>query len=146
MADQKKPGQIQGWEGQGQKPNPLGAANHVESLRSGSKPLNTDPGDDRRESMDAFTSRLQTDTPVVEIKAPRELCSEFTGPEVLIALRDEAGKVWGHIRGEFQPTPALMEEAIALHDARFTPEQLDRIAAEPGGRTLEEILQGLRSK
>lgn len=146
MADQKKPGQIQGWEGQGRKPYPLGAAKHVESLRSGSKPLNSDPGDARRASMDASTSRLQTDTPVVEIKAPRELCSEFTGPEVVIALRDESGRVWGHVKGEFVPSDSLWEEAITIHREKYTTEELDRLHAAPGGRTLDEIFQELGIK
>jgi hypothetical protein len=49
----------------------------------------------------------------------------------------------GHPLGEFIPEPVWDENAIVPWDPSITKEDLDRIAAEPGGKTLEEIWRDL---
>ena len=63
----------------------------------------------------------------------RDMLAEATGP---LDLLDENGQKLGR----FIPEP------FCPWDPTLTPEEADRIANEPGGSTLEEILAELRTR
>jgi len=66
----------------------------------------------------------------------RQLLRSVTEPVYLV---DEKG----HPLGEFTPEPVWDDNAIVPWDPSITKEDLDRIAAEPGGKTLDEIWRDL---
>jgi hypothetical protein len=61
-----------------------------------------------------------------------------------VEIRDEAGQLAGYFTppGEHSPFGSPYQDM----EVPFTEEELDRFESEPGGRTLDEILEDLEKR